>query len=259
MIPSFPGFQSIRPEHPAGRKPGRNALLHRLLLIEMIPGDERDQDGGFVGVGAVGRVGAIAGDVALFHPSRAVHHDKEDAEIAQHRRDPLERAGVNGEPRDKHPGPEEDLAKVVGAAHHPEQPLGGRHVGVFGLLGAFLPVGQRLDHRARGHDRDAQPEAAVVGGPVRHAEMQPGGLREVDDPHRQPHDQLDKDRRLLAHLGVEDLFIGLVVPLPPQQKAAQPQAVGGADHKGDEQRGHVGRYSRGGRAARADRHPDRLP
>ena len=90
-------------------------FLRLFLFVQVINGKEGDNDGSLVGVIVVFFVLAVASHLTLFKALCAIEHNVNDAYVCQNRGDPLTNSCISGDACDEHAGPEDDLAKVIGA------------------------------------------------------------------------------------------------------------------------------------------------
>lgn len=204
-----------------------------LYLFQVVQGDKGQQNGGMLHIGLlIVRVGAVILVLPQLQPLGPAEHDVHNEDIAHDGHNPLDDTLEGADTGQEHAGPEQHLAQVVGAAHQPVQPHVAEAAGIFGLGGRLLLVCHALHHQGQGHNHRAHrghhAAPVAVGRPVEHRR----DLHDIHNGHAHPDGHLDKHRNGLVPTGglLQGLAVGGALDLPPQQEAAQTDAVHHQQH-----------------------------
>lgn len=170
------------------------------MLLHGKERDERNHDRRRGLVPLVFRVVSVVLVLPDLQAARPAEHDVNDAQIAEDGADPLDGVGVHGDPGHKDAGPEDHLAKVIGATHQAEEACVNKAPGVCLLRAVLLEVRCRLEHESRGRDHQANNAEDIGAAVAFQAEQDGGGLQHIEQRRRDPDAHLGHDGNALVGL-----------------------------------------------------------
>ena len=156
--------------------------------------------------------------------ARAAEHDPADAQVAADCGDPLPGAVEYRDAGDEHARPGDDLAEVIRAAHHAEEPDIAEAVWVLLLEPVLREIRGGFEYDANAHDRRAHNGDGVGSRMVLQAEGNWRGLACVEERAADP---CEKPERELDIVPVVDcllhhLVVGGAAVIACEQIAAEP-------------------------------------